>query len=149
MASTSMATSLPDRIILFDSLCNLCNGWVHFVLERDRTGLFTFCRAQSPAGQKLLEGLGLPLDDYESVVYLERANGQHRPHFKSEAALRVLGELPGAARHLRLLRALPLVLRDAVYDIIARNRYRLFGRRDDCRLPAAAEQHRFLETIDE
>ncbi|WP_237060730.1 thiol-disulfide oxidoreductase DCC family protein [Microbulbifer sediminum] len=144
-----MTAALPDRIILFDSLCNLCNGWVRFVLQRDQSAVFTFCRAQSPAGQQLLADLGLPLDEYESVVYLERESGSHQPYFKSEAALRVLGGLPGAARHLRLLRAIPPVIRDAVYDIIARNRYRLFGRRATCRLPGEAEQTRFLETIDE
>ncbi|SDK27014.1 thiol-disulfide oxidoreductase DCC family protein [Microbulbifer yueqingensis] len=145
-----MIPSLPDRIILFDSLCNLCNGWVRYVLRRDADGIFTLCRAQSPAGQKLLESLGLPLDEYESVAYLERGvDGQLCPYLKSEAALRVLGQLPGPSRHFTWLRLVPRALRDAIYDMIARNRYRLFGRRDQCRLPDEAEKHRFLENIDE
>lgn len=145
-----MTPSLPDRIILFDSLCNLCNGWVRYVLRRDRKGLFTLCRAQSPAGQELLGRLGLPLDDYESVVYLERRDrGPHEPYFKSDAALRVIAQLPAPSRLFSWLRILPRALRDAIYDMIARNRYRLFGRGEQCRLPDAAEKHRFLETIDE
>ncbi|WP_193165371.1 thiol-disulfide oxidoreductase DCC family protein [Microbulbifer hainanensis] len=142
-----MPASRPDRLILFDSLCNLCNGWSRFVLRNDRNCLFTLCRVQSPAGQQLLEELGLPLDTYETVIYLERVNGAYRQFHRSEAALRITAQLPGPWRHLALLRAIPLSLRDWIYDRVARNRYRLFGRRSECRLPDAAERHRFLEEL--
>ncbi|WP_323843916.1 thiol-disulfide oxidoreductase DCC family protein [Microbulbifer magnicolonia] len=144
-----MPSPLPDKIILFDSLCNLCNGWSRFVLKRDTHSRFTICRVQSPAGQKLLERLGLPLDTYETVILLEHRNGDYRDFHKSDAALRIAAQLSGPWRHLAVLRYIPRPLRDLIYDAVARNRYRLFGRRDTCRLPSEVEQHRFLEEIPE
>lgn len=144
-----MSLPPPDHIILFDSLCNLCNGWTRFVLKRDSLRRFTFCRVQSPAGQKLLGDLGLPLDTYETVILLERGNGSYRDFHKSDAALRITARLSGPARHLAVLRYIPRPVRDFAYDVIARNRYRLFGRRDQCLLPNAAERHRFLEEVPE
>jgi len=147
-----MPRPLPDKVILFDSLCNLCNGWSRFVLKRDTQALFTFCRVQSPAGQELLARLGLPLDTFETVILLERApnsdKGGYRDYHKSEAALRIAAQLSGPWRHLALLRVLPRGLRDLVYDAVARNRYRLFGKRRECKLPDTAERKRFLEEID-
>ncbi len=143
---------MPDKIILFDSLCNLCNGWSRFVLKRDRDAIFTLCRVQSPAGQTLLSRLGLPLDTYETVILLERGpggdKGDYRDYHKSEAALRIAAQLPGPWRHLALLRWTPRAVRDFVYDAVARNRYRLFGKRSACKLPDTGERERFLEEID-
>lgn len=144
-----MHPSLPEKLILFDSQCNLCNGWSRFVLEHDRDAVFTLCRVQSPAGQRLLEKLDLPLDRYETVIYLECRGGRCDEYHRSEAALRIVAQLPGPWRHLALLRIVPRPLRDWIYDRIARNRYRLFGRPAQCRLPTTAEQHRFLEELKE
>ncbi|MFC6980018.1 thiol-disulfide oxidoreductase DCC family protein [Microbulbifer taiwanensis] len=143
-----MPGKLPDKIVLFDSQCNLCNGWSRFLLRRDRDAIFTLCRVQSPAGQRLLQRLGLPLERYETVIYLERHHRQLVAYHRSEAALRVMAQLPAPWRLLRWLRAIPLPLRDSVYDLVARNRYRLFGKRPSCRLPAPGERHRFLEETD-
>ncbi|WP_250463983.1 thiol-disulfide oxidoreductase DCC family protein [Microbulbifer litoralis] len=139
----------PEKIILFDSQCNLCNGWSRFVLERDRDAVFTLCRVQSPAGQQLLTRLGLPLDRYETVILLECRGDHCEQYHRSEAALRIIARLPGPWRHLALLRIVPRPLRDWIYDRIARNRYRLFGRPAQCRLPDAAEEHRFLEDLND
>ncbi|AMX02755.1 thiol-disulfide oxidoreductase DCC family protein [Microbulbifer thermotolerans] len=143
-----MPEKLPDRIILFDSLCNLCNGWSRFILTHDKRGIFILCRVQSPAGQQLLAQLGLPLDTYETVILLERGTDGYRDYHKSEAVLRIFAQLPVPWRHLTLLRRLPVRLRNFVYDAVARNRYRLFGKRNECRLPSPGELARFLEEID-
>ncbi|SHG05016.1 Predicted thiol-disulfide oxidoreductase YuxK, DCC family [Microbulbifer donghaiensis] len=144
-----MSLPPPDNIVLFDSLCNLCNGWSRYVLRRDSASRFTLCRVQSPAGQQLLGKLGLPLDTFETVVLLERSGGSYRDYHKSDAVLRILAQLSGPWRHLAVLRHLPRPVRDLVYDAVARNRYRLFGRRDQCLVPSALERHRFLEEVPE
>lgn len=144
-----MPETLPDKIILFDSQCNLCNGWSRFILKRDRNAIFTLCRVQSPAGQQLLAHLGLPLSTYETMIYLERRGCDYAEFHRSEAALRVTAQLPGPWRHLALLRAVPHVLRDLLYDAVARNRFRLFGRPPRCRLPDDCEKHRFLEELND
>jgi predicted DCC family thiol-disulfide oxidoreductase YuxK len=142
-----MSSELPEKIVLFDSLCNLCNGWSRFVLRHDTDAIFTLCRVQSAAGQQLLAQLGLPLDTFESVIYLERQNDHYAHYHKSEAAQRILAQLPAPWRYLAAMRFLPKLLRDSVYDGIARNRYRLFGKRDQCKLPSAEERERFLENF--
>ncbi|WP_237068284.1 thiol-disulfide oxidoreductase DCC family protein [Microbulbifer guangxiensis] len=145
-----MPRSLPDRIILFDSLCNLCNGWVRLVLRHDHRALFTLCRVQSAAGQQLLEELGRPRDTFDTVLYLERDDtGRQRVYERSTAALRVLGQLPAPWKALAILRLVPSAIRDWIYDRVAQNRYRLFGRSEQCRLPGAEEKPRFLEELEE
>jgi predicted DCC family thiol-disulfide oxidoreductase YuxK len=138
-----------DNIILFDSQCNLCNGWSRFILKLDTRQHFTLCRAQSPAGQQLLKLVNQPLDNYQSMIYLERQAGQLTAHYRSDAALRIVAQLPGHWQKLTLLRYIPCALRDAIYNLIARNRYRLFGKPPQCRLPDASEQQRFLEKLPE
>ena len=144
-----MGQRLPDKIILFDSLCNLCNGWSSFVLKHDTSATFTLCRVQSAAGQQLLTRLGLPLDSYETMIYLETGKGGLQPYCRSEAILRIAAQLPWPWRLLTLIRLLPRFLRDWIYDLVARNRYRLFGQRQECRVPAAGERRRFLEELSE
>ena len=124
------APDLPDGLVLFDGVCVLCSGWVQFTIARDRRAHFRFVPAQSVYGRVLLERFGIDPDDFETNAVVERG----RVVFKSDAALTVLGELPGW-RWTRLLRAVPRALRDWLYDRIARNRYRLFGRRDACLMP--------------
>ena len=127
-------------IVLFDGVCNLCNASVNFLLDRDPDGQFRFAALQSAAGQRHLERCGLPPDDLESFVLVEEG----RCYRRSEAALRVARRLPGAWRLLYGLIILPPPVRDALYDVVARHRYRWFGRRDTCRLPTPEEQGRFL-----
>lgn len=145
-----MPRSRPQRIILFDSVCNLCNGWARLVIKHDRQALFTLCRVQSPAGQQLLAELGRPRDTFDTVLYLEQDSaGRQQVYEKSSAALRVIAQLPAPWRALALFRIVPRGIRDWLYDRVARNRYRLFGRLDECRLPTAAEKPRFLEEFEE
>lgn len=129
------------RLFLFDGVCPLCNGFVRFVLRRDRRRLFHFVTAQSALGQRLLARFDLPLADWDSYIYIE--NG--RPFFKSDGVFRILGLLPRPWPWLRTARIVPAGLTDWVYDRVARNRYALFGRYGTCMVPSEDVAARFLE----
>ncbi|MCB0653562.1 MAG: thiol-disulfide oxidoreductase DCC family protein [Saprospiraceae bacterium] len=131
----------PHPIILFDGVCNLCNGSVQFVLNRDRAGYFKYASLQSESGQELLKKYGLPTDDYNSFVLVEG----ERVYTQSTAALRVARNLEGAWKILYGFIIIPAFIRDAVYSLIARNRYRIFGKRESCMLPQPEWKSRFLE----
>ncbi|WHI47831.1 thiol-disulfide oxidoreductase DCC family protein [Microbulbifer sp. JMSA004] len=141
--------SLPNNIILFDSICNLCNRWSQLILKRDREQRFTLCRVQSNAGQHFLKQLNLPLDTYQTMILLERHGGTYQSFYKSEAALRIASRLPQPWRLLAILRYIPRPARDWLYDLVARNRYRWFGQRESCLLPCDADKQRFLEDVPE
>ena len=127
-------------VVLFDGVCNLCNGAVDFIIRHDVEGRFVFASLQSEAGQQLLKYYKLPKDHYESMVLLK----QGKLYQKSNAALAIAEELPGGWSLLSNFKVLPLFLRDALYNFIAHNRYRFFGKKETCRLPTPAERSRFL-----
>jgi predicted DCC family thiol-disulfide oxidoreductase YuxK len=126
--------------VLFDGVCNLCNGSVQFILKRDPQGLFRFASLQSEAGRSLMDQHGLDPGALSSVVVIEDG----RVWQESSAALRVARHLPGAWKLLRVFAVIPRPLRDAVYRLIARNRYRWFGKTETCWLPTPELQGRFL-----
>lgn len=128
-------------VVLFDGVCNLCNASVQFILKRDVAGAFRFAALQSEAGRRLLEGHGLPADALSTVVVV--ADGRAYTH--SGAALRIARGLGGAWPALGALGVVPRFARDAAYRLVARNRYRWFGRRDECMLPTPELRARFLD----
>src|SRR5690554_6890415 len=128
-------------ILLFDGVCNLCTWSVQFIIERDRHDLFRFASLQSTVGQEHARRCNVDMDALDTFLLVE--NG--RCYTRSEAALRVARRLPGAWRLLGLLRVIPRPMRDPLYNLLARNRYRLFGRRDTCMLPTPELRERFLE----
>jgi len=127
--------------IVFDGHCVLCNRWVRFLLRFDRRGRYRFAAMQGRQGRALLAAHGLDPDDPLSFLLVERGHA----HTDTEAIVRVLAGLGGAWRLAVLLRALPGGLRDRLYRMVARNRYRWFGRHDRCLLPDPAQQWRFLD----
>jgi predicted DCC family thiol-disulfide oxidoreductase YuxK len=129
-------------VVLFDGVCNLCNGFVQFVIEHDAAGQFRFAALQSGAGQALLREYGLPTPaEPDSVVLL--ADGQAYTH--SAAALGILARLNGRWAVLAQVgQWVPRPMRDAVYRLIARYRYRWFGRQESCWLPTPELKARFL-----
>jgi len=131
---------LPQPLMLFDGVCNLCNGWVRFCLAHERGTALRFAAMQSATGQAVLRRLGLPLDVYESFLFVEDG----AVHAKSEGFFRMLHHLRQPWPWLRLARVLPRALCDWGYDGIARNRYRLFGRQDRCMTPSSEVARRFL-----
>ncbi len=126
-------------IILFDGVCNLCNGFVNFLIGQDKNNQFKFASLQSDFGEKILLENNLQTDDYQSVIILE--NGEL--FTKSAAIFKVIERLPNW-RWLRFFKVLPAFLLDVVYGVIARNRYRIFGKRDSCRLPSSELRDKFL-----
>ena len=132
--------SNQSPVILFDGVCNLCNGSVQFVLLRDKAGYFKFTSLQSEAGQALLEKFNLPKEEYNSFILVEG----DQIFFRSTAALRVAKKLDGPWKALYVFNIIPAFIRDGVYNFIAKNRYRFFGKRETCMLPRPEWKSRFL-----
>jgi predicted DCC family thiol-disulfide oxidoreductase YuxK len=132
-------------VIVFDGVCVLCNGWVRFLLRHDRRRRYRFAAMQGEAGRALLARHGLDPDDPVSFLLLEYDQGPApRVSTDTTAIRRVLAGLGGAWRVAHLAALLPAFVRDPFYRLIARNRYRLFGRHDACRVPTSEERERFL-----
>lgn len=130
---------IPDGLILFDGVCVFCSRWVRFVLRHDTERLFRFMTIQSEPGRALAVGLGIDPDAPETnAVILDG-----RAWFKSDAALQVLGGMP-MTRVLGVGNVAPKALRDPLYDLIAGNRYQIFGRTDVCMIPDPADRDRFI-----
>lgn len=129
-----------ERVVLFDGVCKLCSGWAKYLIRHDIEQRFRLASVQSKEGQALLEWGGLPLDHFDSMALIE--NGQML--LRSDAVLRIFAQLPGPWRYLKWLRLIPRPVRDWCYNRIALNRYRLFGRYDQCLLPSADHARRFL-----
>ena len=127
-------------LVLFDGVCNLCNGAVDFIVRHDTQGNFMFASLQSELGQQLLDHYNLPKDEYESMVLLK----QGKVYQKSNAALEIAAGLPGAWSLMRVFKLVPTPLLNALYSFIAINRYRFFGKKETCRLPTPEERSRFL-----
>ncbi len=129
-----------ERVVLFDGVCKLCNGWAKFLIRYDCARVFKLASVQSAEGQAILRWFGLPTDSYATMLYVEG----RELFVRSEAIARIIRQLPAPWPLLGVFRILPLGLRDWCYDRIALNRYRLFGRHDVCLLPSPDHEGRFL-----
>jgi len=127
-------------VIVFDGHCAVCSGWAGFVLRHDRKQRFRLLRAQSPLGAALYRHYGLDPVDYETNLLLE----QGRIWLRSEGTIRMAEGLGFPWSLARVLRVLPRRLRDRLYDLLARNRFRIAGRRETCYLPPEGMGGRFL-----
>jgi predicted DCC family thiol-disulfide oxidoreductase YuxK len=127
-------------IILFDGICNLCNSGVQFIIKRDSNGHFKFASIQSETGQRLLKKHGIS-NKIDSIVVIEN----EKIYIKSDAALHISKYLDGYWKYLILLKVLPAAFRDFLYDIVAKNRYKWFGKKESCMLPALETKARFLD----
>ena len=130
---------MTGPIIYFDGLCNLCDGFVRFLLARDRHRHYRFAPLQGETARVRLEGR-FTAGDLPTVVLEE----PRRFRVRSDATLSILTGLGGIWRLAAVLRIVPRRLRDAVYDYIARRRFEWYGRRDSCRLPTPEEEKQFL-----
>ncbi|WP_195818372.1 thiol-disulfide oxidoreductase DCC family protein [Roseobacter sp. MH60115] len=124
---------------VFDSLCVLCDGGVQYTLKHEKTDSIRFVAIQSQEGRDLAVTHGIDPDDPVTFLFIENGAALE----KSDAILALARHLNGPARLILLTQCLPRRFRDIGYDLLARNRYRLFGKRDDCILPTAANRHRF------
>jgi predicted DCC family thiol-disulfide oxidoreductase YuxK len=129
-----------DDVILFDGVCVFCSRWIRFVAIRDVDRRFRFTPIQSAYGTRLAQAFGIDPDDPDTNAVIHGG----RVHLQSDAALTVLSNLPGWSWARALLKV-PKPLRDGVYRLVARNRYRIFGKYDACFVPDAAMRARVIE----
>jgi predicted DCC family thiol-disulfide oxidoreductase YuxK len=129
-----------DDVILYDGVCVFCSRWMRFVATRDVDRRFRFTAIQSDYGRRLAQAFGIDPEDPDTNAVVHGGVA----YFKSDAALTVLSHLPGW-HWARVLRAVPRVLRDPVYNLVARNRYRIFGKYEACFVPATEFRARVIE----
>ena len=130
-----------QRVILFDGVCNLCSASVQYVIERDYQNLFKFASLQSNFGQEVLEKHQLPVDDFDSFILLEN----NEIYQRSTAALKVAKHLNWPIKALFIFIIIPPFIRNFVYNIIAKNRYKWFGKKNECWLPTPDLKEKFLD----
>ena len=137
-----MSTSeVQNPVILFDGVCNLCNGSILFILNRDPSGIFRFAPLQSETGKNLLSKFDLPNDNLDSIILVE--NNEY--YLRSTAALKILQRLGALWKIVYVFMLVPRPVRDYIYDIVARNRYKWYGKRAECMIPSSDIESRFLE----
>jgi len=128
------------KIILFDGVCNLCNGSVVFIIKRDKKDVFRFAALQSEIGQELISKLNIDTSKTDSIILV--TNDSYTS--KSTAALKIARELSGGYPLLYVLMIIPAFIRNFVYDIIAKNRYKWFGKKESCMIPTPELKAKFL-----
>jgi predicted DCC family thiol-disulfide oxidoreductase YuxK len=128
-------------IILFDGICNLCTGSVQYVIKHDSKRIFRFASLQSSFAQKILSSNKLPVNDFNSFILFS----DNKIYTRSTAALMVAKKLSGFIKLLYVFIIIPKFIRDAVYNIIAKKRYKWFGRKNECWLPTPELKTLFLD----
>lgn len=128
------------EVILFDGVCNLCNNSVDFVIQRDKKNRFKFGALQDPSTKKLLKDYLINSEYLDSLVLISG----DQVYYKSSAALQIAKNLGGFWSAWYGLKIVPKFIRDPIYDWIAANRYKWFGKKETCRLPSPEEKEKFL-----
>ncbi|KAB5491780.1 MULTISPECIES: thiol-disulfide oxidoreductase DCC family protein [Flagellimonas] len=129
------------KIILFDGVCNLCNNSVLFVIKRDKKDLFRYASLQSEVGLQLVRERGIDTGQVDSIILIEPGVAYFT---KSDAALEIAQELGGLWKLSAVFTWIPKSIRDVVYDFVARNRYKWFGKKDACMVPTPELRAKFL-----
>ena len=137
-----MSEAGKHPVILFDGVCNLCNGSVQYVIKHDPHRIFRFASLQSSFGQKILADHKLPENDFNSFILFEDG----KMYTRSTAALRVAKRLTGFIKILYGFSIVPGFIRDGIYNLIAKNRYKWFGKKDACWLPTPELKNLFINT---
>ena len=131
---------MHPNLILFDGVCNFCNFWVNFIIDRDSKAFFKFTALQSDTARQILKSNNIDAIKIDSIVLV--ING--KIFFKSSAAFQIARKLDGFWKLLYIFIIIPPFMRDRIYDFIASNRYKWFGKRETCRIPTDNEKHRFI-----
>ena len=129
------------KVILFDGVCNLCNGLVNWIIDRDKKNMFRFASLQSGFGMETIKKLNLADNYMDTVVYLD----EDKSYIESSAILHIFKDLGGLYSPLFIFMIIPQFIRNFFYRIIARNRYKWFGKLDICRVPTPGLRSKFLE----
>lgn len=138
-----MESNQNKKIILFDGVCNLCNSSVQYVIKKDKKDTFRFAALQSEIGQKLTKERGIDTKKIDSIILIEPGVAYH---VKSSAALEIAKEFGGIWKMLSAISSFfPVSLRDAVYDFVAKNRYKWYGKQEFCMVPTAELRAKFLD----
>ena len=133
---------MPGKsIILFDGVCNLCNGFVNFIIQRDKKNSFQFGSLQSAKVQELLKQYNYTSTQMSTVILLEN----EKIHTQSTAVIKIAKQLGGIWALFNAFIIVPRFIRDFLYNLVARHRYRLFGRRDACMIPGSEWNAKFIE----
>ena len=130
------------KIILFDGACNLCNTSVQYVIKHDKKDLFRFVALQSETGQRILKHIGISTNNIDSIVLYEPGIAYY---YKSNAALEIAKKLGGIFTYGTIFKIIPTSLRDSIYDYVAKNRYKWYGKQDNCMIPTKELKAKFLE----
>lgn len=130
------------KIILFDGVCNLCDSFVQFVIKRDKRDVFRFVALQSELGQRILEHIGVDPKHIDSIILYEPGVAYY---YKSTAAIEIAKSLGGFLGLSTLFRLIPNFLRNPIYDYVAKNRYKWYGKKESCMLPTPELKAKFLE----
>ncbi len=132
--------TIHPKVVLFDGVCNLCNGFVQFIIRHDKSGQIKFSQLQSTSGQSLLKPFSASIEKADSVIYIREG----KIHLRSSAGLYILKDLGGVWKTATVFFIFPKPIRDFVYDIIAKYRYRWFGKRESCMVPTDELVERFI-----
>ena len=135
-----MTGEIPDNLVLFDGVCNLCNALVQFVIRHDPKAKFRFAAIQSDIGRTIFQKYGMDPVDLQTFVFIS----DNQVFLRSSAAIAVASRFGGAWRMCAIFWLIPRFVRDAVYSAIAKNRYRWFGRKETCMIPTPGIEKRFL-----
>lgn len=130
-----------EKIILFDGFCNFCNYWVNFAIKRDRNEKLKFTPLQGETAKQLLPQYNINPTSLSSVIFIDKG----KAFTQSSAAIRICLYLNGGWKLFYGLMIIPKFIRDPIYNIIARNRYKWFGKKESCRVPTPELKERFLE----
>tara|TARA_R110002126_G_scaffold138964_3_gene283505 strand:+ start:33 stop:449 length:417 start_codon:yes stop_codon:yes gene_type:complete len=130
------------KIILFDGVCNLCNSAVQFIIKRDSKDVFRFAALQSKIGQEICDYIALDSRKMDSIILYEPGKAYN---YKSEAALKIASQLGFFYSLSLVFKIIPERIRNHIYDYVARNRYRWFGKKDACMIPTRQLKDKFLE----
>ena len=129
------------KIILFDGVCNLCDSSIQFIIKHDKNDIFRFVALQSDLGQKIIGYIGVDISKTDSIILYEPGKAYY---YKAEAALKIAKELGGVYIAISWFSAFPKFFNNSVYDYIARNRYKWYGKKDACMIPTPELKAKFL-----
>lgn len=129
------------KIILFDGVCNLCDNTVQFIIKKDKKDLFRFVAIQSDLGQDIINYIGVDTSKTDSILLYEPGEAYY---YKAEAAIKIAKALGGIYSLMGMFSVLPKSLSNAVYDYVARNRYKWYGRKEECMIPTPERKAKFL-----
>jgi predicted DCC family thiol-disulfide oxidoreductase YuxK len=132
---------IPEHVLLFDGVCNLCSGAVQFIIKHDKKSVIKFASLQSASGQELLKQYHINSETFNTMIYIQN----QVVYTESNAALKIASTLGGLWKTAVVLYIFPSFIRNAFYRMVSRNRYRIFGKRETCMIPSPEIVSRFLD----